>query len=218
MMMKRIACFAALALVLVLSACKKEEISFNEEDLVGYWACTKSSSLANDLEEIPPYSFEVNKNHTGILYYKERTLFKGNWAINGANLELSGIGECPKTVIHKLDGKHMSWTQYMSETDVYEEEFINIPKILPGKWKIEWPDKWYLVEFDTEYCSFSLNGTETPVSGSWYIGVHDSPRPRYIYVNLKNTLYFDIRSASDDNILAEDTIKDVMVTMTRMSE
>lgn len=217
-MMKRIACFAALALVLVLSACKKEEISFNEEDLVGYWACTKSSSLANDLEEIPPYSFEANKNHTGILYYKERILFKGNWAINGANLELSGIGECPKTVLHKLDGMHLSWTQYMSETDVYEEEFINIEKLILGKWKIAWTDNWYSAEFDKEYCSFSLNGTEPAETGRWYIGIHDSPHPRYVYINFNNTRWFDIKSASDDFILAEDTLLHVPVTMTRMSE
>lgn len=152
---------------------------------------------------MPPYSFVVEKDKTGVLYYRDRILFKGTWALNGSNLELTGLGECPKTVLHKLDGIRMSWTQTFSDGESYEEEFINLQNIIPGKWSIRWDSELYIGEFDDAGNSYmSKGGVEPATNGYWDLYVPDAPSPAYFVFRIQNKFWFSVRSASEKFIKA----------------
>ena len=166
--MKRI--LGVLCLVAVLfTACKKDKANgkkpCSENDFIGYWACYESVESNGTFYLSPAYAFVANPDHT-FQYSSESDYPVCSWEIDGddVKLEIDGV---LKTTLTQLDGKHLTWIQNWMG-DNYTDSYINISRILPGKWKISWQGEWFLVEIeDNGHSSWTQKGTTPVGSYDW---------------------------------------------------
>lgn len=173
MTMKRI--LGVLCLVAVLfSACKKdkdgEKKSFNENDLIGYWACYESVESNGTVNSNPPYAFAAYHDHT-FQYSSEIDHAPCSWEFDGndVKLEIDGVD---KTTLTQLDGKHLTWIQNWMGDD-YTDSYTNISRILPGKWIISWPSATYDVEIeDNGHSTWLQEGTTEVLYVDWTLDLY----------------------------------------------
>ena len=158
--MKRI--FTILCLALVIGACDKNKdkenapFKINPYNLVGVWACTEHIALDG---QNSPYVAE----HTALIIsinsitYQAPYFGGGTWEagiqVEGDKIQASDDdGNKMLFEVKSLDGKHMTWHQYPdeNETEYAKESFINVTRILPGKWKIQYPDGYTIATIDAK--------------------------------------------------------------------
>ena len=196
--MKRI--FPLLIIALALISCKKgEEISFDENDLLGYWACESMTSGGTVLE-YPPLSF-LCTSYYGFHMVKEAVVYEYTWSLDGNKLTLSGDSKPHETVINSLDSKHMVWTP----GDENPCRFTNMTRILPGTWKCVMPEyATYTIQIDPSGISDWLQeGTTSHMSLAWKMSINIEGR---IVISFNKTSgsewndYYTVNIFNDDRL------------------
>ena len=166
------AVLAVLGLALGGISCKKDKdkdsITFNENDLIGYWACTKCDDYTN-----PEYSFSVSADHSILIKSGDSYTREGSWAIEGNKLVLSGEDfEGWDVTLKELDGKHLVWDANRGIDALYHESYTNISRVLPGTWKISWLNAWFIVDIsDSGSSTWKQSGIEALQTYDWKLSV-----------------------------------------------
>ena len=168
--MKRI--LGVLCLVAALfSACKKDKGKDKNSSLfIGYWACYESVESNGTVNSNPPYAFAAFPDHS-FQYSSEIDHAPCSWEIDGndVKLEIDGVD---KTTLTQLDGKHLTWTQDWA-TGFYTDSYLNISKILPGKWIISFPSATYDVEIeDNGHSTWLREGTPEVLYVDWTLDLY----------------------------------------------
>ena len=168
--------FALPILGFALVSCDKDKDRsiFNENDLIGCWACAKS--ITTD-ELYPPYSLSFSADHRVIIKaYDDTYTAEGSWAVKGDKLVLSGEDfKGWDVTLKELDEKHLQWNSNWGVEDSYFlESYTNISKIIPGTWKNVGPDAWYVVTIDESGTSkWVKNGITDVGTYNWHLGIKD---------------------------------------------
>ena len=166
----------ALMVLAVSVSCKKDNEyypgNFEENDLVGKWACTKVIHPSGEQDTNPPFAYLFNADHTGEARYWN-TPYSVTWKIEkGAKLTMrqgDGTG-WTDMIIGALDGLHLFYTQ-----DGSSNYYTNIEKLLPGTWEVNGGLAWYLVTFDESGTSiWKYAGNSDIGTHNWSLGFDGS--------------------------------------------
>ena len=152
--MKRIFGIFCLA-ALVFCACDNDKdngkndgpFTINPYDLVGVWACTDhidpSGEHAPNVASCTSMIVSIKDlTHYAPYYGSDNHKFEyESMKIDGDRLILDEGKETEMVIkVKDLDGKHLTWLQYPDSDDPIQESYINVTRIIPGKWKVNYPD------------------------------------------------------------------------------
>ena len=150
--MKRIFWLLAIP-ALFLSACNGDKgdapLVINPYDLVGVWDCTDhidpSGEHSPEVASLASMVISINSLTHYAPYYGGGKFEYGTMKTDGDILTLEGQYDEEETFrlvckIMALDGKHLTWMHSMEDEDRVQESYINVTRILPGTWKVNYPD------------------------------------------------------------------------------
>ena len=148
--MKRIFWLLAIS-ALVLGACKKDKnkgdapLVVNPYDLVGSWLCTDyidpEGEHQPDAASYGSLLFSIKDLTYYALYHDGGKYEYKSMKIDGDKIILDEGGEMGMVLyVTAFDGKHMSWYHYVDDKDFIQESYINVTRLLPGKWTVNYPD------------------------------------------------------------------------------
>ena len=202
-MMKRFL-FLCLALLPLVLSCKKDEINFNENDLVGAWVCTEWVTGSNEPLANPDISFEVKADRTSEFHSGAADNYHLTWAIQGDKLELSGYDSFQKCTLKKLDKKHFVWILTYDDGKQARASFTNLLQVLPGKWRIESTSYGQMdITIEATGTSTWAKGDADPEIIKWSLvfgGERAYPHIKWEGVNVDFADSFDIYDVTDDQI------------------
>ena len=197
--------FLCIALLPLVLSCKKDEVKYNENDLVGTWVCTEWATGSNTPTSNPDISYEVNTDHTSVFHFGVADTYHLSWAILGDKLELSGDDSFQECTLKKLDKKHFVWILKYNTGDRAQASFTNLSQILPGKWKSESASYGQVdITIDATGTSTWVKGDAEPEIITWALvfgGKRARPFIKWEGVNVDFADAFDVGDVTDDQIV-----------------
>ena len=171
--MKRIFWLLAIS-ALFLSACDKDKgddpLVINLYDLVGVWVCTDhidpTGEHSADVAALTSMVVSINSlTHYAPYYGSDDHKFEySSMNVSGDKLVLDEGKESEAVFqVKELDGKHLNWIQLLNdEGEFVQESYINATRILPGTWKVNYPDGYTTATIDAKGNFVEEYHTEVP--------------------------------------------------------
>ena len=164
-----------LSLSLAFFACTKNNLGDSarspEKDLVGVWFETRNAVCPdNHVEYSNSCSIQLLSDHSGIYRYGDNGITNLSWQYKGGTLSLTGQGTGNNPIV-KYDGTNMSlWWNGSG----YIQYFLNVSKILPGRWKCTYNGKPYTVSLDASGTSTWIeDDSDDKFSNKWSLEFQD---------------------------------------------
>ena len=229
--MKRIFWLLAIS-ALVLGACKKDKnkgdapLVVTPYDLVGSWLCTDyidpEGEHQPDAASLESLLFSIKDLTFYAPYFDDGKYTFDNFKVDGNKLILAEGSEM-EMIFHvkALDGKHLSWIQYVDDKDFIQESYINVSRILPGKWTVNYPDGSTTATIDAKGSFVEEYSTDPPqvLNCEWLLSHKDNKLSILVWevdrdADLWETEY-TILSMTDDRIETKQSKTDANVVFVR---
>lgn len=189
-----------LTLAAVVAGCKKDGINITEADILGTWIHQLTVNPDGTTAEDEPLVMEVTADH-------EMTMYAGgnyetySWKINGNQIATEDIhGDGDVFTVSKADGKHLVYS-WKTELGTYKGTWINIEKVLPGEWTVQWLAAAQYVNIKEDGTSVWTDVATGKPAGTYSWEIHIDIAKSRALIQYKGNLWNDmepIYSASDE--------------------